>query len=121
MSCLEAKCQAIFDDLAPINNLSLSADGTHPLLDWLMANLPQLLSMLGVCLPVPKKNGAGLAEALKNPNLRQRAGVKFFMVRHIDDPRTGNVTVRQMSDAFYKIGASVTPEEGNQLWSEVAA
>ena len=121
MSVIETKARAIFDEVAPQHEMMANAAGDHPLLDWLVANLPQLISMLVGCLPMARRNASGLTEALNNPNLRQRAGIRFFMARNIDDPRTGNVGVRDMTNAFYKVGATFTETESATLLTEVSA
>lgn len=121
MSCIDVKARAIFDEVAPAQGFQVSAAEDHPLLEWLTAHLPQLLSMLLTCLPMAKRNAGGLTEALNSPNLRQRAGVRFFMNRNIDDPRTGNVGAREMTNAFYKIGESCTPDDSTKMLAEIGA
>lgn len=121
METIETKAKEIFNEVAPQHELSMSAAGEHPLLDWLIENLPQLIKMLLACLPMARRNAAGLAEALRSPNLRQRAGIRFFIARNIDDPRTANVGAREMTDAFYKIGRTTTEQDAAAILQEVAA
>lgn len=114
MSVMNAKATEI------VTVLAVEEEAKGPLIDIIIQLLPTLLPLLLNCIPKAKRNAAGLAEALKAPNLRQRLGLRFAIRKNIDDPRTGNLTAPQLETAFWQVAATINETEAAALMAEVA-
>jgi hypothetical protein len=117
MSVLEEKALEVAED---VPNDGVMAAGDHPFLDWLVENFGKLLPLILACLPAAKRNPTGLQEALNNPNLRMRLGLRFHLQRNMDDPRTGNRNVRDVMDAMLKMGKGCTEAQTTAMIAEVS-
>lgn len=117
-SAIYAKSVEVWVILKPIH--AFAAPGVSPLIQFLLDMMKTLLPMLISCLPVATRNAAGLSAALKSPNRRQRAGLRWQLWRHMDDPRTGNLTLEDVENAFYAMGKKCTEEDASAMMAEVA-
>lgn len=119
MSMMDTKCLEICSTLAPSHGLE--AASASPFLDFIKQLMSQLLPLLVNCLPKASRAvPADVTKAINNPNLRQRAGLRWAVRSNIDDPRTGNMTVPEICEAFLTMGKGCTEEHTAALMSEVA-
>ncbi len=100
---------------------TLNVETPGPFIQFLMDLAQQLLPLLVNCIPKAHRNAAGLAASMQNPNLRQRAGLRFELGRNMDDPRTGMLTRQEIEAAFWKMGKGVSEPEAQEMMAEVAA
>jgi hypothetical protein len=114
MSVLHAKAKEVS------TTLTVDPVAESPFLDWLKEIFTQLLPLLIGCLPLAQRNPEGLAKALNTPNLRQRLGLRFWLRRNIDDPRTGNLGVSEIQEALHAMGKGCNEADAEGMLSEVA-
>lgn len=116
MDPLETKAREIYAVVGPAHEMEAPAPGTHPFLDFLMEMLKTFGPMLITCMPKAQRTDATVfTSAIKNPSLRQRAGMRFWLMRNIDDPRTGNATVGDIMGATLATFAATTDDQGKQM------
>ena len=117
MSVIDTKAAEVSAILQPSHQMEAGSD--RPFLVFLKELLTTLLPLLLTCVPLAKRNAAGLQGSLNSPNFRQRLGLRWHLRRNMDDPRTGNLKMHEVEDALYKMGAACTNDDAKSMMAEV--